>query len=324
MDNANVEITKEPEFTFRKSVGGFKKEDVIKYISEENRKFAAEREELNGKLAEESSKAEAAAKKSSELQLYYELLLKKRSDDIAEKDAELAAAAKKAEELAAKEASFEAEKEKIRADAAKELEELKASYEAKLCALEEKCAAYEAEIKETKDALSAKAEECEKLSEGRRDLEKQLDEALSREIPQDDGLSEALKGDLASLQEKYDELTCKYEEALRAAEKAAGAAVPEAPRKAEAGFEKTSPEPARELPRQGEGYSLGAQKKAADEDAEAVPQKIKRSSADIDEISGSISRLLKEIAHRCSLLAAYIEMKADGEEVSKEIKGFRK
>ena len=70
----------EQGFKFRKSMGGFKKEDVIKYISEENRKFADDRAALQARIDEEVAKSEAAAKKSSELQLYYELLLKKRAD----------------------------------------------------------------------------------------------------------------------------------------------------------------------------------------------------------------------------------------------------
>ncbi len=353
MDNEkteNIEITKEPGFTFRKAVGGFKKEDVIKYISEENRKFAAERDELNGKLAEQTAKAEAAAKKSSELQLYYELLLKKRSEELAEKDAELQAAAKRAQEVENKEKTFNDEIEKFReaavkanedadkarmdaaeandaaqkacAEAEERLKELTASYEEKIGALEAKCASLESELGEARSDFEKKNAECFDLFAKCANLEAELKDARACGVPADDGAAEALRGELADLQSKFDELTAKYEEALRSAEEPEKAPVPEEVPEKEDRFESVTPEPAREFARQLEGSPFPAQKKAEDENAEnAEEEEIKEDFGPcLDDLSGSISRLLKEIAHRCSLLAAYVEMKADSEEIARKIK----
>ena len=312
----------EQGFKFRKSMGGFKKEDVIKFISEENRKFAEDRAALQSKIDEEVAKSEAAAKKSSELQLYYELLLKKRADDIAEKDAAIASASEKTEkavadavaeakaeydgkiaELGAKLA--EAESREPERDTAKEeslaaeLEEAKAKAEA-LKAENEALKAENEALKAENDALKAEAEE----------LKAKYEEALAAVPVTDDEAVEELKALNEELKAKNDELKAEFDALKEEVENA------EPDEEAEP-FANDTPVTARESARQ-DGLSCGSQK-ASPCGAEAPQKRVSAFDQRPDEVSDSISSLLEEIAYRCRLLAAYIKIGAEKDDVARKI-----
>ena len=348
MDEIKKEQPAEQEFKFRKSMGGFKKEDVVKYISEENRKFAEERAALQTRLDEEIAKSEAAAKKSSELQLYYELLLKKRAEEIAEKDAALTSAS-----------ASSADSEKVVAEA---VAAAKAEAEAKIAELSEKCSGLEGKLAEAEnreperdtakeDALSAELEEAKAAAEALKaeleaakteavaakaeletvkaenealkaeceDLKAKYEEALAAVPVTDDEAVDQLKALNEELEAKNEELQAKCDEfkaEFDALKEESENAVPN--EEAKGSFENDTPVTAREFARQRE-TSCGFQKTAAPCGTEAPQKKIGAFDQRSDEVSDSISTLLEEIAYRCRLLAAYIKIGAEKDEVAKKI-----
>jgi len=283
MDNEIKAPEVEQGFSFRKSLGGFKKADVINFISEENRKFSEERATLQSKLDEEVAKAADSAKKSSELQLYYELLLKKKSDDLAQRDRDLEEATKKADAAAANEESLRAEAEnskRIADEASAKIGE----YENMIAELKAKCEAYEAQIAKAKEDIEAKEAECAELGEKCRELEEKLSAAPEAAEPAEEIIKEA------PVDEEVDE--------------------------------EDTPVTAREYARRDYfGAVEDSEKKPEEEDTEAVTDKaiktIRAISDDVrnyiggcvgefdscsKDITKSISKLLDEIAERCRLL----------------------
>jgi chromosome segregation ATPase len=308
MDNEITTPTPIPEeqnFSFRKSLGGFNKSDVINFISEENKKFSEERSALQTKLDEETAKAAESEKKTSELQLYYELLLKKKSDDLAQKEKDAEEAAKKAEEALANEGALKAEAEELR-KAAEESAARADEYEKVIAELRAKCEAYESELESSKRELEAKAAKCEELS--------------------------------AKCTELTEELSAKENEIKEAADKSAAAFVP-VEEKAEIAesVDEASPVTARESaswhsdrPVQDSGAET--QKEDTETVAEKAIDTIKSINEDVKDymkgcvgefdscskdITTSISKLLDEIAERCRMLDERI--RAERSSVAKKI-----
>lgn len=315
----------EQGFKFRKSMGGFKKEDVIKYISEENRKFADDRAALQARIDEEVAKSEAAAKKSSELQLYYELLLKKRADDIAEKDAAIASASERTEKavadaVAAAKAEYEEKiaslNAKLAAAESREPERDTAKEDALCAELEEARAKVDA-IKAENEALKSENEalkaENDALKAECDELKSKYEEALAAVPVTDDGAVEELKALNEELQTKNDELKAEFDALKEELENA----VPD--EEAEP-FANDTPVTARESARQDEPSQT-----ASTRGAEAPQKRISTFDQRRDEVSDSISSLLEEIAYRCRLLAAYIKIGAEKDDVARKIdEEFRK
>ncbi len=307
MDNENIipEQAIIPEqknaFSFRKSLGGFNKEDVISFISEENRKFNEEKEALNLKISEEIARADAADDKATVMQLSYEMLSKKTAEELAEKDAIVESAnarAAKAEEaegaLKAKIAELTAALEEASSKASQNDDKI-ASLEAKCAELEDKCALY-------KDKCSQ----------------------LSSEL-------EVEKADKARLMTEKDEAIEKISEAEAKIDALSERDIPEAAEEAEAEeAEKVPDEPDEDIPspanlreyarqggeRDGEGDNIG-EAQSTQTVAEKAIETIRTINSDVKEylsdcvgefdscsqdITGSISKLLDEIAERCRLL----------------------
>lgn len=298
MDNENIIPEQKTAFSFRKSIGGFNKDDVINFISEENRKFNEERDALNQKLSEEIARANAADDKATVMQLSYEMLSKKTTEELAEKDAVVADAnerAAKAEEaegaLKAKIAELTAALNEASSKAAESKEKL-AALEEKYTELERECAQYKEECSSLSSALDKeKAEKDRLVFEKDEAIEKFSEaeakfEALSeRKIPEETGAKEA-------------------------------ADTPEE-------LEEESPAPAnlREYARQGGRRNNESDNDSAAQSTQAVAEKavetIRAINSDVkdylsgcvgefdscsQDITGSISKLLDEIAERCRLL----------------------
>ncbi len=129
-------------FSFRKSVRGFNKDDVIKYISEENNRFMQEKTALEEKITEAEWQAAEMYRKLEEQKDHYENLLKtKDAETAAAKDetekakAEAEKAKAELSEVQAKESAVSAENERLKALLAGCEEQLK-QYADKLAQLE--------------------------------------------------------------------------------------------------------------------------------------------------------------------------------------------
>ena len=99
MENESIN-TAEKAFAFRKALGGFNKDDVIDFISDENKKFKAEREELKDRIESEARHAAELEEALASLRAEYEKRL-------AAKDKEIETLSKRASEAEAKIEAFE-------------------------------------------------------------------------------------------------------------------------------------------------------------------------------------------------------------------------
>lgn len=78
------------ELSFRTSIGGFNKSDVIKYISEMNRRLAERREVLEQRTSEAEAKVSASAAELSETRAYFLSVVEKKDEEIAALTKEIA------------------------------------------------------------------------------------------------------------------------------------------------------------------------------------------------------------------------------------------
>ena len=76
MKNKKAPAASDGNFSFRKSMNGFKKEDVIGFISEQNRRSNEIIESLNEQLAVQAAKAEDATKALYSQRANYDIQIK--------------------------------------------------------------------------------------------------------------------------------------------------------------------------------------------------------------------------------------------------------
>lgn len=70
------------DISFRTSLGGFNKQDVIRYISDANRRFVEAREMLEAKVAIAETKAANSASELAETRKYFQSEIKKKDAEI--------------------------------------------------------------------------------------------------------------------------------------------------------------------------------------------------------------------------------------------------
>lgn len=75
-------------FTFRKSMRGFNKKDVIAYIGDENKRFMAEKSLLESKLAEAEFTISDSYRKNEEMKSFFDSLIDAKNKEIIESKAE--------------------------------------------------------------------------------------------------------------------------------------------------------------------------------------------------------------------------------------------
>lgn len=155
MDQQTKTTESKNGFAFRKSIGGFNKDDVIDFISDENRKFKEERERLCDKADKEAARALALEREIAELEEKYELLLAKKDEQIETANSALAEAEEKI-------AAFE----KVAADydaKVAEYEKKVEDYEEKLDSLEKSVRSQDSIISSYEKKTSYLAARCEDL-----------------------------------------------------------------------------------------------------------------------------------------------------------------
>lgn len=72
------------DFSFRRSMRGFNKDDVIKYISEENKRFMAEKSLLEGKLTEAEWTINDGNRKADEMKNSFDAILDAKNKEISD------------------------------------------------------------------------------------------------------------------------------------------------------------------------------------------------------------------------------------------------
>ncbi len=71
-------------FSFRKSMRGFNKDDVIQYISEENKRFMQEKSDYEDKLRDADLQIADMLKKLEELKEYYDGILRSKDEELSQ------------------------------------------------------------------------------------------------------------------------------------------------------------------------------------------------------------------------------------------------
>jgi len=102
-------------FSFRKSMRGFNKDDVVQYISEENKRFMQEKTVIEEKLSEAEWHIADMARKLEEQKEYFESLLKEKEEELNAAKEEAAAAGNMLSEAEAKASEASAENERLHA-----------------------------------------------------------------------------------------------------------------------------------------------------------------------------------------------------------------
>ena len=245
-------------FSFRKAIGGFNIEDVIDYISDENKRFKEEREFLGDKIDE----AELRAKDAEET---LEAAKAEHEAEVAELKRELQSAVES--EAAANEAL--AEKDALINELRAELENVRS------------------ELGVLKTEFEAKDAECEGLYSKRLELEGEIADAKSK--------MSALSAELFALGKERDILKDDIAKIKASAVEEHSAMPSESPsgaRESDSLTGKHTPVQARESARRQSDKEAVGKTDAAGKSSGAVPQKMTRS---VEAITDSIKVLLDAI-----------------------------
>ena len=178
------------EVSFRTSLGGFNKQDVIRYISESNRRFAEAREMLEVKVAIAEAKASESASQLSETRMHYQ-------NEIENKDAEIERLTKENAEISEMAMSIANENE--------HLKELLRDCEQRLNDYNEKLVSIKLSIENEHDKLNALQVDNEQLKNKYAALDSEYAEALSQleKIKKSFVLSEEISTIIGDIREKY-------------------------------------------------------------------------------------------------------------------------
>ncbi len=104
----------EKGFSFRKSMRGFNKDDVIKYISDENRRFMAEKSLLESKLTEAEWTITEGNRKADEMKNSFDAVLDAKNDELSNYKSEIEHLKAELEASAVKQKELLDEGEKLR------------------------------------------------------------------------------------------------------------------------------------------------------------------------------------------------------------------
>lgn len=122
-------------FSFRRSMGGFKKEDVIAYISDENKRFMEEKASLEERIAEAELRLNEAQQKLVDQKLMFDVAINEKNEEIKTANSKIEELNGRLENANAKEAALENENESLRA-LVKACEEQLGQYSEKIAAIE--------------------------------------------------------------------------------------------------------------------------------------------------------------------------------------------
>lgn len=134
-------------FSFRKSMRGFNKDDVVQYISEENKRFMQEKTAIEEKLSEAEWHIADMARKLEEQKEYFENLLKEKEEELNAAKESAAAAGNLLSEAEAKASEVSAENERLHA-LVKGCEEQLSQYSERITEFEVAFAAQQADKQE--------------------------------------------------------------------------------------------------------------------------------------------------------------------------------